>query len=119
MGPPGVKCAYLTYSVPFLLIFCQALARDGFRCMLTGMFDLTSTKKNEELAQLCDTMGAFSVVVQTSHILNESTMQDIDPQGGGEKVTVLNKARATDTSRVLCCPPSPTSFSRRNMLPTL
>lgn len=78
--------------------------------MLTGIFDYTSTKQSEELTQLRDDLSTYSAVVQTSHILNESTMQDIDPSGGGERVTVLKNVRATDTSRALCCPPSPTSI---------
>jgi hypothetical protein len=70
----------------------QALARDGYRCMLTGMFDRTSLKCNRELRQQCDDLpGATATTVQACHILNESTMRGIDPTGASDVDTVTNK----------------------------
>jgi hypothetical protein len=87
----------------------QALARDGFRCMVTGMFDYTSIRKSPELKKMCSDQKTTSATVQACHILNESTMQGIDPSGGSEKTTVVNRVRAVAVSRVLRYPP-PTSI---------
>ena len=60
------------------------------------MFDRTSLRRNHELKQLCDRLGTASTTVQACHILNESTMQGIDPTGTSDKDTVVNKVRAFD-----------------------
>jgi hypothetical protein len=104
IGPLGVRCAYPTHPASSPLTIGQALARDGFRCMVTGMFDGTSMKTNHELRKMCSDLNAFSTTVQASHILNESTMQDIDPAGGSEKTTVINKVCAVAVPRILRCP---------------
>ena len=72
---------------PLFLAFNQALARDGYRCMLSGMFDGESVLHCADLKAMAHTMW---VDVQTSHILNDSTMQDIDPVGIRENSTVNN-----------------------------
>jgi len=79
----------------------KALARDGFRCMITGAFDYTSTQQNSELDQLCLSLDASTVTVQASHILNESTMQGIDPTGSSEESTVTNKTEYAATAMAI------------------
>ena len=71
-----------------LLTFDQVLARDGFRCMVTGLFDDTSLNKSTELRSMHENLGGMPVTVETCHILNESTTQGI---GTSEKSTVANK----------------------------
>jgi len=51
----------------------QALARDGFRCMITGMFDETSLKLSAELRRKHESLGGMPITVKTCHILSEST----------------------------------------------
>ena len=79
--------------------------RDGFRCMLTGMFDDTSLKRNRELGRLCDGLTGIPSSIQMCRILNGSAMQDIDPTMDSEKSTVINKVCDVTVSRVLRCPP--------------
>ncbi|KAF9645735.1 hypothetical protein BDM02DRAFT_3262713 [Thelephora ganbajun] len=66
----------------------KALARDGFRCMITGLFDMTSLKHNAELQRRGETLGGMPIVVQASHILSESMTQGI---GLNEKGSIANK----------------------------
>ena len=64
-----------------LLMFDQALARDGFRCIITGMFDSGSLKKSEAMRDMAKRDGANGVVICPCHILSESTTQGTDPTG--------------------------------------
>jgi len=100
IGPPGVKCAYSRHIVPSPLILGQALARDGYRCTLTGVFYRTSIPQNRELKRLCDDIP--STTVQACHILNESTAQGIDFTGSGE-ITAVNEVCADVVSQVIRC----------------
>ena len=93
--------------------------RDGFRCILTGVFDYTSTRQNPELDQLRRSINARAATVQACHILNESTMQDVDPTGTSEESTVSNKVCAATVSRVLHCPDRPHLPLRQSMLSQL
>ena len=79
----------MCHALSFLpLTFDQALARDGFRCMVTGMFDDTSLNKSAELRSIHESLdGGMPITVETCHILNESTTQGI---GTGDKSTVVN-----------------------------
>jgi len=63
------------------------LTRDGYRCVLTGMFDDTSTQENRKLEQLCVDLGAASTIIEARHILSGSTMQEIDPTGDSHMCT--------------------------------
>jgi len=67
------------------------LTRDGYRCVLTGMFDDTSAQENRKLEQLCVDLGAASTTVEARHISNGLTMQNTDPAGGSEESTTMNK----------------------------
>ena len=105
IGPPGARCAYPTHPASSLLTIGQVLARDGFRCMVTGMFDDTSMETNHELRKMCKDLKAANTTVEACHILKESTMRGIDPARGSEKTTVINKVCAVAVPRVFCCPP--------------
>ena len=68
-GPQIVKRAHLThyaFSVPHPR---QALARDGFRCMVTGSFDTKFLGSNRELERRCSDLGGMSAAVRACHIL--------------------------------------------------
>ncbi|KAF9654326.1 hypothetical protein BDM02DRAFT_3106658 [Thelephora ganbajun] len=69
----------------------KALARDDYRCILTGMFDRTSLRFSRELDQLRRGLDATFTTIQACHILNESTMQGIDPTGASEDTAVMSK----------------------------
>ncbi|EKM51666.1 uncharacterized protein PHACADRAFT_261937, partial [Phanerochaete carnosa HHB-10118-sp] len=53
-----------------------ALARDGFRCMLSGEYDLNSAKRNPAIRSDTSYGRAHT---NCCHILSESTLQDADP----------------------------------------
>ena len=76
-----------------LLMFDQALARDGFRCIITGMIDQKSFEDNAALRDVTNRDGASIATVNACHILNESTMQGTDPAGISEDSAVINKVR--------------------------
>ncbi|KAF8258603.1 hypothetical protein EI94DRAFT_1754170 [Lactarius quietus] len=67
----------------------KVLARDDFRCLLTGYFDLTSTQDNSQLDERSRLAGVCRVAA--CHILSESTMQGIDPTGASKDVCVMDK----------------------------
>jgi len=80
----------MSHTMPFhcsRLVRPFVLTRDGYRCVLTGMFDDTSTRGNRKLEQLCVDLGAASATVEARHILNGSTMQEIDPTGDSHVCT--------------------------------
>ena len=56
-------------------IYNQALARDGYRCVITGIFNKASVKRYPNLVQ----RNATVLPLETAHIFNESMMQGIDP----------------------------------------
>ena len=77
------------------LILDQVLARDGFRCVLTGMFDMETLTENSELDRVAEDLPDFPVsTVIACHILNGSTTQGVDPSGDGEGGSVVNKVWA-------------------------
>ncbi|EKM53636.1 uncharacterized protein PHACADRAFT_125491 [Phanerochaete carnosa HHB-10118-sp] len=57
----------------------RALARDGFRCMLTGEYDISSIDRSPAICsmQALDASGAGNT--NCCHVLSESTLQDADP----------------------------------------
>lgn len=69
-------------------MLAQALARDGFRCVITGFFDATSLQSNTELQRQKTEQGGVTIPITPCHILNESTTQGT---GTNEKGTVVNK----------------------------
>ncbi|KAF8556091.1 hypothetical protein OG21DRAFT_1506870 [Imleria badia] len=54
----------------------RVLARDGYRCAITGVYDELSRDRCTELGDL---RGVASVSLEMAHIFHESTMQNIDP----------------------------------------
>ena len=75
--------------------------------MVTGLFDDTSVEQSPALRQSCVDLGTGSATVQACHILNESTMQGVDPVGDGEKDTAANEVCAIGVSCSLLPPPIP------------
>ena len=75
------------------LMFDQALARDGFRCMITGMINQKSLESNAALRDIAKRDGANMVKVNACYNLNESAMQGTDPAGISEESAVINKVR--------------------------
>lgn len=73
-----------------MLMFNKALARDGFRCMVTGMLDRGSVRRCQPLLHESLRKGIRVIEVETAHILNEPTMQGIDPEGGGKEGVTMN-----------------------------
>jgi len=88
----------IPYIVRSLLMLGQALARDGYRCMLTGLFDDASLNRSRELRELCSLAGAASGDIQACRILGEP-MQDVDPAGGDEQRATPHKVCAATVSR--------------------
>ena len=87
----STSCAFSSPT----LILDQVLARDGFRCVLTGTFNMANLEENSELARMAEASPNFGVsTVVTCHILNESTMQGVDPRGDGKGGSVVNKVWA-------------------------
>lgn len=70
-------------------MFNKALARDGFMCMVTGMLDHSSVRHCQPLLRKAEREAERKDIttteVQAAHILKESTMEDIDPEGGDEE----------------------------------
>jgi hypothetical protein len=85
----------------------QALARDGYRCLLTGTFDWTSMKKNRQLSEERARLGIGVGPVEACHILSESTMQGVDSTGVNDDVHVMNKVCAVNFSSLPVPPPHP------------
>lgn len=85
---------YCAFSSPTLTLD-QALARDGFRCVLTGMIDKTSLEMNKELVRTVQALHDPVIsIVDVCHIVNESTMQGVDPSRDGKGDSVVNKVWA-------------------------
>ncbi|KAJ4498550.1 hypothetical protein C8R41DRAFT_937735 [Lentinula lateritia] len=55
----------------------KALARDGYQCMITGVWDTNSLERNIELNELLVKSRGYEATVQTCHILSQSIMQGI------------------------------------------
>ena len=87
--------------------------------MLTGMFDNISLKRSRELDKLRRDLGASYVTIQACHILNESTMQGVDPTGASDESTVTDKVCAVTASRAPRRPHHPHASSRQSTLSTL
>ncbi|KAF8445072.1 hypothetical protein L210DRAFT_3476143 [Boletus edulis BED1] len=69
----------------------MALARDGFRCMVTGMLNRSSVDGCPVLLDEAQREDINMVTVEAAHILNESTMHGIDPEGISEGFPAVNK----------------------------
>ncbi|KAF9063258.1 hypothetical protein BDP27DRAFT_1335410 [Rhodocollybia butyracea] len=77
----------------------KTLARDGYRCMLTGAFDVNSCSRNRELAILRKRMKAPAAEVQSCHILNKITLQGVGEPDGSE--TASSRAHAAGVMAIL------------------
>ena len=69
----------------------KALIQDGFRCVISGLYDINSVKDNKELEQLKveGAANADKCTTQCAHILPESTNAKIsgsNAQPEGDKV---------------------------------
>ena len=69
----------------------KALARDDFRCMVTGMLDHRSVGHCQALLHESLNEDITMSEIQTAHIFNGSTLQGIDPEGGGKEGATMNK----------------------------
>ncbi|KAJ7753670.1 hypothetical protein DFH07DRAFT_1030535 [Mycena maculata] len=56
-----------------------ALSRDGYRCMLTQIYDGTSCRKHPAVRKLAEAAHATSAVINACHIFNETVLQNIEP----------------------------------------
>ena len=73
----------------------MALVRDGFRCVISGLYDATSVRHNKELElelELERTAGAAVCVTECAHVFPESTNVDIsgsNAQGNKVRLSLL------------------------------
>ncbi|KAK7048118.1 hypothetical protein R3P38DRAFT_3307066 [Favolaschia claudopus] len=58
------------------LAIVQALLRDGYRCMLTGVFDYYSCKEFPELRTLATASGAKRGILKCAHIFSDSVNKE-------------------------------------------
>jgi hypothetical protein len=79
-------------------MFNQALACDGYRCMITSMSDGESLKKSVVLCGMTERDGANGLSAHTHHILNELTTQGIDT-AGSVKAARWRTRRGTNSKR--------------------
>jgi hypothetical protein len=62
-------------------LYQQALARDGYRCAITGLCDLASYEDSEEVRAMAAKLGiTATTVTQAAHIFPPSTHQGITGQ---------------------------------------
>jgi hypothetical protein len=64
--------------------FYQALARDGYRCVISRIYDTNSYQQYPEIAQVVTNQDLDVVATQAAHIFLPSTNQGIsgDDEGG-------------------------------------
>jgi len=74
-----------------LLMFDQALARDGFRCIITSMINYMSFKRSAALRDIAERDQASTAIINACHILNSSTMQGTYPAGISEDSAVVKR----------------------------
>ena len=105
--PLGRRCVYPVHHTPsnHLLILDQALARDGFRCVVTGAFDEASMECNPELQGWQRRLDALIAVLETSRIVDEPTTQGI---GTRERDAMVNR---------VCPVTQPSATIRSHLLP--
>ncbi|KAJ4482904.1 hypothetical protein C8J55DRAFT_559733 [Lentinula edodes] len=58
----------------------KVLARDGYQCMITGVWDTNSLERNMELNELLVKSRGYEATVKTCHILSQSIMEGIGDQ---------------------------------------
>lgn len=73
-----------------LLTFDQALARDDFRCVISGWFDRTSIRECVELQNKQQRLNGITTVTPT-HILNGLATQDAQADRTAGVMAILEK----------------------------
>ena len=56
----------------------QALIRDGYRCCLSGLYDLDSVEAWDDVAAMAELAQTGSTRTQCCHIFSEGTFQSVD-----------------------------------------
>jgi hypothetical protein len=86
----------LALRITFLTGACsgQALVRDGYRCVLTGRFDLVSMQQMPDILKpLARASGQPPVVTRATYIIPESTNVGISgDKEGDDKASLLSSA---------------------------
>jgi hypothetical protein len=72
-------------------MFGQALARDGFQCVITGWFDETSLDECVELRSKQEHLGSMPITVRPTHILNGLAMQGTQADHTAGVLAILEK----------------------------
>ncbi|KAI9573823.1 hypothetical protein HD554DRAFT_2251697 [Boletus coccyginus] len=73
-------------------MFNQALAHDGYQCVITGIIDEYLLCNCAELLTVHD--GTVALTIQVAHILNELMMQGVDPMGTSKEAKTYYAAGA-------------------------
>ena len=76
----------VTYVIPTVYKYLfKALVRDGFRCVISGLYDVTSVERNKELElELERAANADVCATECAHIFPEST--NANTSGSSDKV---------------------------------
>ncbi|KAJ7221793.1 hypothetical protein B0H12DRAFT_1151687 [Mycena haematopus] len=77
-----------------------ALLRDGYRCVLTGAYDLESCDNYPELGARADSEGAIQTTLQCAHIFSESA-QEGDKDSFPSALAILKMFGLTDSAESL------------------
>jgi hypothetical protein len=79
---------YFQHSVQLTCFLFKALVRDGFRCVISGLYDANSVLHNEELElELEEAADAEASPTECAHIFPESTNANISGSNAqGDKV---------------------------------
>jgi hypothetical protein len=78
--PMWVHRVSSTHSVPY---FNQALARDNYRCIITGLYDMTSFYEYTKIENEVRAQGLQVVPTQAAHILPASTNKNVSVSDEG------------------------------------
>ena len=85
----------------------QVLARDGYLCLLIGLFDGISVLRSHELREELIRIRTTTAPIAACHILSETTTKGVDPTGGSTDSRVINKVCAVIFSSLHSRPPPP------------
>jgi len=80
----------------------QVFARDGYRCVITGLIDRASMKSIAELRRENERLRSAPIGVIACHILNESTTRGI-----GASEAVVNEVCTVAESSISIRSPHP------------
>jgi len=79
----------------------HALLRDGYRCPLTGAYDLESCDNHPELAARADAEGATQTTLQCAHIFSESAQDGDKADYAASALAILKMFGLTDSAESL------------------